>query len=99
MKNRKKIPFQIYWIFCTKKKYLLIGFYIIKIPGSLIDTTDKYWIKYYPSVSVSAGGCLWKWRKFWIIRITNIFCKYVRWKRKFKNIDAINVVGDSMDQH
>ena len=56
MKNRGKIPFSNILNFCAKKKISINWLLYDQNPGSLVDTTDKYWIKYYPTVSVSAGG-------------------------------------------
>ena len=56
MKNRGKIPFSNILNFCAKKKISINWLLYDQNPGSLVDSTDKYWIKYYPSVAVSAGG-------------------------------------------
>ena len=56
MKNRGKIPFSNILNFCAKKKISINWLLYNQNPDSLINTTDKYWIRYYPSVSVSAGG-------------------------------------------
>lgn len=56
MKNRGKIPYSNILNFCAKRRISINWLLYNQNPNSLIDSTDKYWIKYYPSVSVSAGG-------------------------------------------
>ena len=56
MKNRGKIPFSNILNFCAKKKISINWLLYDQNPDSLVDSTDKYWIKYFPSVAVSAGG-------------------------------------------
>ncbi len=56
MKNRGKIPFSNILDFCAKKKISINWLLYNQNPGSLVDSTDKYWIRYYPEVNVSAGG-------------------------------------------
>ena len=56
MKNRGKIPYTNILNFCAKRKISINWLLYNQNPNSLIDSTDRYWIKYYPTVNVSAGG-------------------------------------------
>ena len=56
IKQRNKIPFANILDFCALKKISINWLLYGQDPSSLIDSTDKYWIKYFPSISVSAGG-------------------------------------------
>jgi hypothetical protein len=56
MKNRGKTPFQNILDFCAKKRISINWLLYNQNPNSLLDSTDKYWIKYYPDIRVSAGG-------------------------------------------
>jgi hypothetical protein len=73
MKNRNKIPFASVLDFCALKKISINWLLYNQNPNSLLDATDKYWIRYYPSIQMLGG------------------------KNNLKNIEAINVIGDSME--
>jgi phage repressor protein C with HTH and peptisase S24 domain len=67
-------------------------------PSSLIDTTDRYWIKYFPTVSVSAGGGAYDSEdEFEKLDLPDFFVDIIGGKDNVKNIEAINVTGDSME--
>ncbi len=98
MKNRGKIPFSNILDFCAKKKISINWLLYNQNPNSLLDTTDKYWIRYYPEVSVSAGGGAYENEdSFKSLEIPPYFINMLGGKENLKNIDAINVVGDSME--
>lgn len=98
MKNRGKIPFSNILNFCAKKKISINWLLYDQNPGSLVDSTDKYWIKYYPSVSVSAGGGAYEAdENYESLALPPYFVNMLGGKDNLKNIDAINVVGDSME--
>ena len=98
MKNRGKIPYSNILNFCAKKKISINWLLYNQNPGSLVDTTDKYWIKYYPSVSVSAGGGAYESEdNYESLELPEYFVDMLGGKDNLKNIDAINVVGDSME--
>ena len=98
MKNRGKIPFSNILNFCAKKKISINWLLYNQNPGSLVDTTDKYWIKYYPSIAVSAGGGAYEAEdNYESLELPTYFVNMLGGKENLKNIDAINVVGDSME--
>ena len=99
MKNRGKIPFSNILNFCAKKKISINWLLYNQNPDSLIDTTDKYWIKYYPSVAVSAGGGAYEANEdnYESLQLPTYFVSMLGGKENLKNIDAINVIGDSME--
>ena len=98
MKNRGKIPFSNILNFCAKKKISINWLLYDQNPGSLVDSTDKYWIKYYPSVAVSAGGGAYEAEEnYESLALPEYFISMLGGKENLKNIDAINVVGDSME--
>ena len=98
MKNRGKIPFSNILNFCAKKKISINWLLYDQNPGSLVDSTDKYWIKYYPSVAVSAGGGAYEAEEnYESLALHEYFISMLGGKENLKNIDAINVVGDSME--
>ncbi len=98
MKNRGKIPFSNILNFCAKKKISINWLLYDQNPDSLINTTDKYWIRYYPAVNVSAGGGAYENEEsFESLQLPTYFINMLGGKENLKNIDAINVVGDSME--
>lgn len=98
MKNRGKIPYSNILNFCAKKKISINWLLYNQNPGSLVDSTDKYWIKYFPEVSVSAGGGAYESDDdFESLEVPAYFVNRLGGKDNLKNIDAINVVGDSME--
>ena len=56
MKKRNTIPFSNILDFCALRKISINWLLYGQDPSSLVDTTDRYWIRYFPSVNVSAGG-------------------------------------------
>ena len=98
MKNRNKIPYNSVLDFCAAKKISINWLFYNQNPNSLLDSTDKYWIKYFPSVNVSAGGGAYEndddYEK---LEVPPYFINMLGGAENLKNIDAINVVGDSME--
>ncbi len=98
MKNRGKIPFDAILDFCASKKISINWLLYNQNPSSLIDSTDRYWIKYYPEVSVSAGGGAYEaddgYEK---LEVPQYFIDMLGGANSLKNLDAINVIGDSME--
>ncbi|MGA1931538.1 S24 family peptidase [Arcobacter sp. YIC-464] len=98
MKNRGKIPYQNILNFCALKKISINWLLYNQNPDSLVDSTDKYWIKYYPSVNVSAGGGAYETEdNYESLEVPPYFIDMLGGKENLKNIDAINVIGDSME--
>ena len=98
MKNRNKIPYDKILDFCALKKISINWLLYNQNPNSLLDSTDKYWIKYFPSINVSAGGGAYEnddnYEK---LEVPSYFVNMLGGNENLKNIDAINVVGDSME--
>jgi len=98
MKNRSKIPYDKILDFCALKKISINWLLYNQNPNSLLDSTDKYWIKYFPSVNVSAGGGAYEdddaYEK---LEVPPYFINMLGGSENLKNIDAINVIGDSME--
>lgn len=98
MKNRGKIPFTNILNFCAKRKISINWLLYNQNPDSLIDSTNRYWIRYYPNVNVSAGGGAYEGLDdFDSLELPEYFLAILGGKDNIKNIDAINVSGDSME--
>ncbi len=98
MKKRNSVPFSNILDFCALKKISINWLLYGQDPSSLVDSTDKYWIKYFPSVSVSAGGGAFEDEDdFEKLDLPDFFVNIIGGKENLKNIEAINVTGDSME--
>ena len=98
MKKRNSVPFSNILNFCALKKISINWMLYGQDPSSLIDSTDKYWIKYYPTISVSAGGGAYDAEdEYEQLDLPDFFVDIIGGKENLKNIEAINVTGDSME--
>jgi len=98
MKKRNTIPFSNILDFCALKKISINWMLYGQDPSSLIDSTDKYWIKYFPAISVSAGGGAYDAdEEYEKLDLPDFFVNIIGGKDNIKNIEAINVTGDSME--
>ena len=98
LKLRNKIPFSNILDFCALKKISINWLLYGQDPSSLIDSTDKYWIKYFPSISLSAGGGAYDSdEEYDKLEIPSYFTNMLGGEKNIKNIEAINVSGDSME--
>jgi len=98
MKKRNSVPFSNILDFCAVKKISINWLLYGQDPSSLIDSTDKYWIKYFPTVSVSAGGGAYDDEDdYEKLDLPDFFLNIIGGKENVKNIEAINVTGDSME--
>jgi len=98
MKKRNSIPFSNILNFCALKKISINWMLYGQDPSSLIDSTDKYWIKYFPTINVSAGGGAYNSEdEYEQLDLPDFFVDIIGGKENLKNIEAINVTGDSME--
>lgn len=98
MKKRNSVPFSNILDFCALKKISINWMLYGQDPSSLIDSTDRYWIKYFPTVSVSAGGGSFDAEdEYEQLDLPDFFVDIIGGKENVKNIEAINVTGDSME--
>ncbi len=98
MKTRNKIPFSNILDFCALKKISINWLLYGQDPSSLVDSTDKYWIKYYPDIALSAGGGAdIENENFEQLEIPDYFVQMLGGNNMVKNIEAINVTGESME--
>lgn len=98
MKKRNSVPFSNILDFCAIKKISINWLLYGQDPSSLIDSTDKYWIKYFPTINVSAGGGAFDSEQdFEKLDLPDFFVNIIGGKNHIKNIEAINVTGDSME--
>ena len=99
MKKRDKIPYEELLEFCAKRciaiNWLLFG----QSPESLIESTNKfYMVRYFSDVSASAGGGgVGEVEDSVELMLEGNFVASLGGERELKNIEALNVSGDSME--
>lgn len=99
MKKRNKIPFNELLDFCAKKTISINWMLYGQSPESLVEATNKfYMIKYLGDVNASAGGGTdEQYEEIETLEIPEQFVFLLGGERELKNIEAINVSGDSME--
>ena len=100
MKKRDKIPFEELLNFCAKRSIAINWLLYGQSPESLIEPTNQvYMVRYFNAVNASAGGggFLDEGEEMDNLAIESHFLATLGGERELKNIDAINVSGDSME--
>jgi len=99
MKKRNKIPFYELLDFCAKRSISINWLLYNQAPESLIEPTNRiYSIRYFSQVSASAGGGAYNENEeYEELLLEPSFVEALGGERELKNIEAINVSGDSME--
>lgn len=99
MKKRNKIPFNELLDFCALKSISINWMLYGQSPESLIEATNKFFIvKYFSNINASAGGgSSEECEEIEEILVPHEFISMLGGERELKNIEAINVTGDSME--
>lgn len=91
LKKRNKIPFKEIALFCAKRKISINWLLFDQTIDSIADETEKFsQIRYFKDINASAGGGAINFDE-------NYEILYIDKKIIDKNLDAINVIGDSME--
>lgn len=99
MKKRNKIPFGELLDFCATRSLSINWMLYGQSPESLVEATNKfYMVKYFSDINASAGGgseneC----EEIRELEIPEQFVLMLGGEKELKNIEAINVSGDSME--
>ena len=100
MKKRNKIPFSELLDFCATKSISINWLLYGQSPESLVDATNKFFmIRYFSDISASAGGGAGDDMAEAVeeLEIPHEFALMLGGERELRNIEAINVSGDSME--
>ncbi|TKI69830.1 phage repressor protein [Sulfurimonas crateris] len=99
MKKRNKIPFGELLDFCATKSISINWILYGQSPESLVEATNRFFmVKYFGDVNASAGGGAdTDEGEAQGIEIPQEFVMMLDGERELKNIEAINVSGDSME--
>jgi len=99
MKKRNKIPFNELLDFCAKRSISINWLLYGQSPESLVEATNKYYmVKYFSDINASAGGGSdVEFEEIEELEIPEQFVFMLGGEKELKNIEAINVSGDSME--
>jgi len=99
MKNRNKIPYSELLEFCAKRAIAINWLMFDQSPESLIESTNRHFmVRYFNNVNASAGGGgFGDDESFEEIPIDEGMLAHIGGQSELKNIEAINVSGDSME--
>jgi len=99
MKKRNKIPFTELLDFCAVKSISINWILYGQSPESLVEATHKlYVVKYFNEINASAGGgSNIENETIENVEIPEQFVLSLGGEKELKNIEAINVSGDSME--
>ncbi len=99
MKKREKLPYMELLDFCAKRSISINWMLYGQSPESLVEATNRfYMIKYYSDVNVSAGGGSdIEDENLQKVEIPEFFISRLGGEAELKNIEALNVSGDSME--
>ncbi len=99
MKKRDKIPFEELLNFCAKRSIAINWLLYDQSPESLIEPTNQfYMVRYFDAINASAGGgALIDDENSEELAIEPHFLATLGGESELKNIEAINVTGDSME--
>jgi phage repressor protein C with HTH and peptisase S24 domain len=99
MKKRNRIPFNELLDFCAKRSISINWLLYGQSPESLVEATNKYYmVKYFSDINASAGGGSdAEIEEIEELEIPEQFVFMLGGEKELKNIEAINVSGDSME--
>jgi len=99
MKKRNKIPFGELLDFCATKSISINWILYGQSPESLVESTNKFFmVRYFRDINASAGGGAdSEYEDSQDIEIPHEFAMMLGGEGELRNIEAINVSGDSME--
>lgn len=99
MKNRGKIPYEELLNFCAERKISINWLFYNQATRSLEAQTEKYAnVRYFGDIYASAGGGAFNYdAEHEFISLDPHMIMKLGGDREMKNIDSINVLGDSME--
>ena len=100
MKKRERIPYEELLNFCAKRSISINWLLYDQSPESLVEATNQfYMVRYFNAVNASAGGGAFDDGGEGVeqLGIEPYFLETLGGESELKNIEAINVTGDSME--
>ncbi len=98
-KKSNSIPLRAIVEFCAKEGIIINYILFDQSPDSLVKSTDKLLtIKYFKQINTSAGwGAINHSEEYELLTIDEELANTLGGKQRLKSIEAINVLGDSME--
>jgi len=99
MKKRNKVPFGELMDFCAARRISINWMLYGQSPESLVEATNKfYMVRYLSEVNASAGGGAdEQYENIEELELPESFVALLGGESELKNIEALNVTGDSME--
>lgn len=99
MKKRNKIPYEELLEFCARRSIAINWLLFGQSPESLVESTNRfYMVRYFSDVQASAGGGgNIEDEESIELMLEDSFVTALGGERELKNIEALNVSGDSME--
>ncbi len=99
MKNRGRVPYEEVLNFCASRKISINWLFYDQATRSLELETEKYAnVRYFGDIYASAGGGAFNYdQEHDVIALDPHMVDRLGGDRELKNIDSINVLGDSME--
>ncbi|MFV0481660.1 MAG: S24 family peptidase [Campylobacteraceae bacterium] len=99
LKNRNKLPLEEVLNFCAKRKISINWLLYNQVIESLDESTERFAkIRYFHDIYASAGGGAFNYDETSeYINIDEQIAKHLGGVKALEYIDAINVIGDSME--
>ena len=99
MKKRNKIPYEELLEFCARRSIAINWLLFGQSPESLVESTNRfYMVRYFSDVAASAGGGgNIDDEESVELMLEDNFVAALGGERELKNIEALNVSGDSME--
>jgi phage repressor protein C with HTH and peptisase S24 domain len=99
LKKSNKVPLEAIITFCAKENLVINYILFNQISESLSLATDNIiTVKYFKNINSSAGGGSFNYEEdFESLGIDSEIVKQLGGEKNIKNIEAINVIGDSME--
>ena len=98
MKKRNKIPFTELLDFCASRSIAINWLLYGQTAESLIEATNRFYVRYFSGVSASAGGgAEAQEEEMKELLLEGDFVHTLGGEKELRHIEAINVSGDSME--
>ena len=98
MKKRNRLPLEEIVNFCAKRNISINWLLFDQNPEFLCETTQKFaYIKYFKDINASAGGGALNYEEEPVKLYLDKEIEKFLGKENIKNIEALNVIGDSME--
>ena len=99
MKKRNKIPYEELLNFCASRSIAINWLLFGQSPESLVEATNKvYMVRYFSAANASAGGGGFSDdESYENLALEGHFVDTLGGEKELRNIEALNVSGDSME--